>query len=189
MAETKHRERTLDTLSRTIRDGSPAVALQPVPREQRQRQGARESGVVRVLDVQHLPLTQPQPRRVSVLLSDEDGAQLALCHVGGVLGIRSFDSRNGDGFDEQVIELAKSDVYGKGQRKWFACPGLGGESCGSRRMKLYLPEGEREFACAECHQIAVPHNPSRPMRWRDHALRQSMLRWHEPLEITIARSA
>jgi hypothetical protein len=91
--------------------------------------------------------------------------------------------------EEQVIELIESDVYGRGQRKWFACPGVDGRACGSRRMKLYLPPGEPGFACAACHGIVVPHAPHRPLSWRGLSLRQSSLSWHEPAELRMRRTA
>jgi hypothetical protein len=109
--------------------------------------------------------------------------------VGNLLGLRSEASYGGQRLQEQVIELAESNVYGRGRRKWLACPGLPGKACGSRRMKLYLPPGGGVFACTECHSIAVPHTPDRPLRWHGQALRPLVLHWRSPLELTASRSA
>jgi len=140
--------------------------------------------VARVLDIQQVPLTPPNSRRVSVLISDDDGAHLAMGLVGNQVGLYAYGSVYDDGFADQVIQLTESDVYGRGLRKWFSCPGLPGRPCGSKRMKLYLPPGECGFACTDCHEITVPHTPDRPLRWRGDSVRQVVLRWHEPAEMT-----
>ena len=137
-----------------------------------------------VLDIQQVPLTQPNPRLVSLLISDDERAAFAMGLVGNAVGLRAYAPGEGGGFEEQVIELVESGVYGRGQRKWFACPGLPGLPCGSKRMKLYLPPGESVFACTECHEIVVPHTPERPLRRHGESLRQVVLRWHEPAEMT-----
>jgi hypothetical protein len=56
-------------------------------------------------------------------------------------------------------------------------------------MKLYLPPGEPGFACADCHDVVVPHAPHRPLLWRGHSVRQQTLSWHEPAELQVRRSA
>lgn len=39
------------------------------------------------------------------------------------------------------------------------------------------------------HGLVVPHAPDRPIRQRDRSLSQVTLRWREPLELTVVRSA
>jgi hypothetical protein len=152
MVKGRNSPHTLESLIAAIASGSPALAMQKLPR-----------------------------RAPGLSTDNAAGPPLALGVVGDRVGIQA--SEPGYAFDEQVIELAESDVYRRGQRKWFACPGLDGRACGSKRMKLYLPPGESTFACTDCHGITVPHTPDRPMRWRDEPVRQQVLRWHEPVEI------
>ena len=43
--------------------------------------------------------------------------------------------------------------YG-GRRWWFSCPILkNGIACNRRKTRLYLPRGEKYFACRHCHDL------------------------------------
>lgn len=183
MFKIRRRVKSLETLEDSILNGSPALALQTMPGPVRAASSVPAVSIARVLDIRQVPLTRPNPRRVSVLVSEDEIAPLAMSLVGNLVGLRSLAAPGADGFDEQVVELADSDVYGRGQRKWFACPGLAGRECGSRRMKLYLPPGGTAFACVDCHGITLPHTPARPLLWRGNSVRQTVLKWHEPEQL------
>ncbi len=52
---------------------------------------------------------------------------------------------------EVVVHLQTTRPNFGGVRWWFSCPGMvGGEECGRRVGKLYLPPGDRYFACRYC---------------------------------------
>jgi hypothetical protein len=54
---------------------------------------------------------------------------------------------------EQVRLLSTRPNFG-GERLWFACSlQLNGKSCNRRVGKLYLPPGESQFACRQCHNL------------------------------------
>jgi hypothetical protein len=182
----RKRSKSLETLSTHVLAGYPAAALQRIPRPSSAPRPAQ--AVVRVLDIQQMPLTRPNAQQVSVLICSEPACSLALGLVGHVIGLRNYEPETHESFREQVIVLDESNVFQQGRRRWFACPGIK-KPCGSRRMKLYLPPGETVFACAECHELAVPHAPERPLRWRNQSLPQEVLRWHEPVEMQAAKGA
>ncbi len=48
----------------------------------------------------------------------------------------------------QDLTLRAETIANGGHRWWFACP-----SCVGRRGTLYLPPGEKYFACRRCHQL------------------------------------
>ncbi len=183
----RSRGQSLEALESDVSSGYPAVALQRRPRPA-PRIPETPQPIARVLDIQQVPLTRPHDSRVSVLISSDSGSPLALGLVGHFIGLRNYLPPAHDGFREQVIEFTESDVYRRGQRRWFTCPGTS-SPCGSKRMKLYLPPGERIFACADCHALAIPHAPDRSPRWKDKALRLEVLRWHEPQELQLKEGA
>jgi hypothetical protein len=49
---------------------------------------------------------------------------------------------------EQPIGLARSRMPYGGERVWFSCP-----ACDRRAGVLYLPPGQRLFACRACHRL------------------------------------
>jgi hypothetical protein len=54
---------------------------------------------------------------------------------------------------EQVQLLSTKPNFG-GTRWWFACPlQLNGKTCNRRVGKLYLPPGESQFGCRQCHDL------------------------------------
>ena len=183
----RRRDNSLEALSAHILNGYPAVALERRPRSVSNHVEA-PARVVRVLDIQQMPLTRPNAQQVSVLICSEPDCPLALGLVGHVIGLRSYESESQEYFREQVIELGESSVYRQGRRRWFECPGVAGP-CASKRMKLYLPPGESTFACADCHHLTIPHTPDRPLRWHDEVLSQEVLRWHEPAEFHLSKGA
>jgi hypothetical protein len=55
----------------------------------------------------------------------------------------------GDSYSiREPIELRAETIANGGHRWWFACP-----SCDGRRGTLYLPPGEKYFACRRCHGL------------------------------------
>jgi len=188
--EILRKRHVLEALTEEIVNGSAAAALQRPSRRvgKPSSQDAIASAPVRVLDIRQVLLTSPNSPRVSVLISDDEGGLLAMGLIGNRLGLSSYGTQAGHSLDEQVVELVESEVYGRGRRKWFECPGLPGKPCGTRRMKLYLPPGESIFTCSGCHDIVVPHTPDRPLRRRGELLRQLVLHWRSPLELA-SRSA
>jgi hypothetical protein len=61
------------------------------------------------------------------------------------------------GEDSQTLQigLQKTSPHFGGVRWWFTCPltTRNGTPCGRRVGKLYLPYGERQFGCRECHAL------------------------------------
>ena len=54
---------------------------------------------------------------------------------------------------EQVQLLSTRPNFG-GKRWWFACPlQLNAKTCNHRVGKLYLPSGESQFGCRQCHDL------------------------------------
>lgn len=53
---------------------------------------------------------------------------------------------------EEVEILNGYSPLGRGKRFYFKCPGLD-DPCGRRVGKLFLPPGERRFACRACHNL------------------------------------
>ena len=53
------------------------------------------------------------------------------------------------------VELASTSPHFGGTRWFFCCPLLREEGwpCGRRVQKLWLPEGQRNFGCRECHGL------------------------------------
>ena len=52
------------------------------------------------------------------------------------------------------IRLQTTPTNFDGERWWFTCPLIvGGESCGRRVGKVYLPPGARYFGCRQCHEL------------------------------------
>jgi hypothetical protein len=52
------------------------------------------------------------------------------------------------------IDLVSTVPHFGGLRWWFVCPlGADGGNCGRRVGKLYLPPGDRWFACRHCHEL------------------------------------
>jgi hypothetical protein len=50
--------------------------------------------------------------------------------------------------------LVSTPCHFGGVRWWFQCSGMSvGNPCGRRVGKLYLPPGERYFACRYCHNL------------------------------------
>lgn len=48
----------------------------------------------------------------------------------------------------EPIDLEAQRAGFGGRRYWLRCP-----RCHSRRAKVYLPPGERRFACRDCHDL------------------------------------
>jgi LSD1 subclass zinc finger protein len=189
MVKDRQRQRTIDALAALIVGGaSSGLASQHSRPRSAPVKTPVERAAIRVLDIQQVQLTPTNRHRVSLLISDDEGTLLAMGVIGNLLGLSSSGASDEDDLDEQVIELVESDVFARGRRKWFECPGLPGKPCGTRRMKLYLPPGESAFACSACHAIMVPHTPDRPLRRRGRLLRQLVLHWRSPLQLT-SRSA
>jgi len=56
----------------------------------------------------------------------------------------------------ETVHLLKADVKA-GNRWWFRCPALDGEEPCARRVSiLYLPPGQKYFACRHCYDLAYP---------------------------------
>jgi hypothetical protein len=52
----------------------------------------------------------------------------------------------------EVTSMPSPLGYGR-RRYYFTCGGIESEMCGRRAGKLYLPPGERYFACRNCHDL------------------------------------
>jgi hypothetical protein len=52
------------------------------------------------------------------------------------------------------VGLTRTCPYFGGLRWWFLCPlASGGEACGRRVAKLYLPPAQNYFGCRQCHGL------------------------------------
>lgn len=58
---------------------------------------------------------------------------------------------------DQSFVLVQSKLVSGGLRWWFKCPGITSHklnnNCIGRVGKLYMPPGERDFACRDCHSL------------------------------------
>jgi hypothetical protein len=70
------------------------------------------------------------------------------------LSYRPCRRAEGRELTERVQLLTTKPHFG-GVRWWFECPfsWKGGEPCGRRVGKLYLPPRERRFGCRQCHDL------------------------------------
>jgi hypothetical protein len=70
----------------------------------------------------------------------------------------TIKSRFGEEEEEQIkyrIPLVTTPCNYGGQRYWFICPWYaGGIYCGRRVAKLYLPSGDKYFACRHCYDLS-----------------------------------
>jgi hypothetical protein len=70
---------------------------------------------------------------------------------GGGYGIRLRYDAELEGVShpvEETIHVTSTRLCSGGARLWFECP-----SCGRRASALFLPLGQRFFACRACHQL------------------------------------
>ena len=75
---------------------------------------------------------------------DEDGRSF-LRITDGKYGVMSIA--------RETVEIVQTRLI-HGQRRWFRCPGLGGEvPCYRRVGFLYLPPNQHRFACRKCHDL------------------------------------
>ena len=78
----------------------------------------------------------------------------ATVEIDGTPGVRVIQMQYnvevyGDSYSvREAIALTATGVGNGGHRWWFTCP-----ACGCRRGVLYLPPGERYFACRHCHGL------------------------------------
>jgi hypothetical protein len=69
----------------------------------------------------------------------------------------------------QSIQISLKDLPWGGSRAYFECPGIRGNPCGRRQLKLYWPRNDPgAFACRTCHSLAYEstRRPSRARTWR-----------------------
>jgi hypothetical protein len=154
-------QRSLDTL---LRDLKAASRLRSLPNKTHASHEAIEleqlhESICVVLDIRSLNLTSDKRSTVSVVRAALPGSESCLiaAHVRDAVGLRAYGDTYGG--LEQAISLVSSMVFGRGQRIWLEC------SCGTKAMKLYLPNGGDRFACADCHRLQTGH--ARGIR-RDH---------------------
>src|SRR5262245_34457238 len=50
----------------------------------------------------------------------------------------------------ELFPLVSTEPHLGGRRWWFQC---NGENCRRRVQKMYLPPGEKSFACRQCHGL------------------------------------
>lgn len=66
------------------------------------------------------------------------------------LSISHFDLKADKIVYDQTVKFKSMKLASGGERWYFLCPGKG---CGKRVNILYLPPGERDFACRDCHDL------------------------------------
>lgn len=73
----------------------------------------------------------------------------------GTLRLRYTFTESGDSMDYSIELQTTRPQYG-GIRWWFTCPVArgGGETCGRRVQKLYLPSGRRYYGCRHCYDLS-----------------------------------
>jgi hypothetical protein len=108
-------------------------------------------------------LVSPPGTRWAVLWKDSGGETEAtlvysvVANPGGGISLR-IDSVPAGGPAENnftyLIEIATSRPRFGGRRYWFRCPAVRNAiHCGRRVRRLYLPPGQRVFACRVCHNL------------------------------------
>jgi hypothetical protein len=128
------------------------------PRRHAGRRAAAPASLapVLVLDVRYLRLqdalqadvfgqlvwTKPAARRITALYSFKDD----ILTIHEIAGDRDIETAN------LSIRIEYLPAFrGGGKRPWFVCPAAGESGpCGSRALKLFLPEGETAFRCRRC---------------------------------------